>query len=66
MWNAKTVIPVTEPAMPRKTGAKCVPTELCKTIYDMGSVGVHAGAIAKYYKMNRPTVSSIVRRLRIN
>ncbi len=66
MGNANTVIPVTEPAMPRKKGAKCVPPELCKTIYDMYSVGVHAGTIAKYYTMNRPIVSSIVRRLRIN
>ena len=57
--SANNEIPVTEPAMPRKKGTKCVPRDLCKTIYNMHCVGVRVGAIAKYYKMKRPTAFTI-------
>ena len=50
--------------MARQKGAKCVPKDKARTIYEMSCVGVRVCQIAAYYNMARPTVSNIIRRLR--
>ncbi len=58
------VHPIPKPTMGRLKGAKCIPKEQSKTIYDMHCVIVHVCDIAKYYDMPRSTVSGIIRRLK--
>ena len=51
-------------AMPRKKGAKRVPKERCRTIYEMSSIGARNKDIALLYSMSRSTVNSIVSRMK--
>ena len=48
--------------MGRKNGSKNVPFGKCRAIYDAVQLSVSHGAIARYYRMPRPTVSNIVKR----
>ena len=48
----------------RTRGAKCVPKQRCKTIYDIYCIDVRVKDIAEYCCMKQPTVSNIFRRLR--
>ena len=45
-------------------GAKFVPKEKCKAIYDMRYVRVLPHEICVYYRLDRKTVSAIIRHLR--
>ena len=56
--------PENKVAMTRKKGAKKVPKELCRTIYDKYWIGVRVTDIAKHYEIKQLTVSNIIRRLR--
>ncbi len=57
-------IPKDEAAMLCKSGAKCTPKDLCKTIYEMSFVGVRNKDIAEHYKMSRSTISYVISRLK--
>ncbi len=57
-------IPTRYVAIARQRGAKCIAKERCKAIYDLSCLGVRNVDIAKYYKMSRSTVSSVLSRLR--
>ncbi len=52
--------PNPEATMPRKTGAKSIPKDVCKTIYAMSVVGVRNKDIAYHYSMTAPTVLNII------
>ncbi len=41
-------IPLDKAAMPPKSGAKCIPKDLCKNIYEMSIVGVRNEDIAEH------------------
>lgn len=45
------------------SGAKRVPLEQCRSIYDSSELGVHPNKIAKYHKLPVPTVYNIIRRM---
>lgn len=44
---------------------KCDPNEKCKKIYVMSWLGVRVSTIALHYKITQPTVSNIIRQLRM-
>lgn len=52
--------------MGRTKGARTVPRETCKAIYDMSRIGVKHVDIAEYYGIKKSTVSNILRRIRQN
>ena len=57
--------PISKPTMGRKKGAKRIPEEKCKRIYDMNVIGVRVRDIAKFYQMPQSTVSCIIRRYKM-
>ena len=48
--------------MPRKFGARSVPTDVCRAIYDAVMNGVRPCVLVRYYQMPRSTVSNIFKR----
>lgn len=53
-------------SMPRKKGAKFVPMDYCRIIYEMSCIGVRNNNIALHCSMSFSTVNSIINRIKKN